>query len=58
MHQLTLISLYGEKPKPVRDLVSKVWEAIDRSMLGRFFRPYDMRQIHGTLIEWRRFPAT
>ena len=50
MHQVTLISLYGEKSKAFSDLVTAAWEAIEQSKLRRFFRAYDIRQIHGTFV--------
>lgn len=57
MHQVTLISLYGEKPKEFSNLVSAAWEAIERSKLRSFFRAYDMRQIHGTIIGMEKVPG-
>ena len=57
MHQVTLISLYGEKPKGFTDLVSAVCKTIQRSTLRRFFRAYDIRQVHGTFVGMEKVPG-
>jgi len=50
MKQVTLISLYGDKPTDLALIIKKCWEFIHQSKLRRVFHPYDMRQVHGTLI--------
>jgi hypothetical protein len=50
MKQVTLVSLYGHKPKTLVQLVHGCRQIIQSSPLRRLFRPYHLGQIHGTLI--------
>lgn len=50
MKQATLVSLYGQKTKPLVQLIKTCTEIIQQSALDRVFRPYNINQIHGTLI--------
>ncbi len=50
MRQVTLVSFYGRKNKPLADLIQGCSEFILRSPLERLYRPYHIDQIHGTLL--------
>jgi hypothetical protein len=50
MKQLTLLSLYGHKRKPLAQLIGGCVEIISQSPLRRVFKPYHPLQIHGTLV--------
>lgn len=50
MKQLTLISLYGQKPANLSKLVVHCSEFIQESKFRRIFRPYHLNQIHGTFF--------
>jgi hypothetical protein len=46
---VTVVSLYGRKSGPLRDLLTAVQAAAGRE-LGAAFRPYSLEQVHGTLV--------
>ncbi|OUR92765.1 hypothetical protein A9Q81_15700 [Gammaproteobacteria bacterium 42_54_T18] len=48
--QLTLISFYGSKTDELHQLINSCIQKIQKSPLGELFRPYDINQIHGTII--------
>lgn len=50
MKQVTLIALYGDKPKDLELVIKKCWDLIQQSKLHKVFKSYDIRQIHSTLI--------
>jgi len=50
MKQVTMVSLYGQKDKKLKRLIEDCWEKINASKFRRIFKPYDMEQIHGTII--------
>ena len=50
MKQVTLISLYGQKRKSLGALISACIEMIQASKLRRVFAPYNLNQIHGTVV--------
>jgi hypothetical protein len=49
MKQVTLISLYGQKAKPLAGLIGGCTTIIQSSKLRRIFSPYHLNQIHGTI---------
>lgn len=53
MRQITLVSLYQEKPKELADLINHCQNAI-AGMSGIEFTRYDLRQIHATLLGLER----
>jgi hypothetical protein len=46
---VSAISLYGRKPEPLRNLLASV-QAAAVAHLGPAFVPYDLDQVHGTLV--------
>jgi hypothetical protein len=50
MKQVTLIAHYGQKPRVFENYVGRCWQHILQSPLRRFFSPYHMNQVHGTII--------
>jgi len=50
MKQVTMISLYGKKDKDLQLLIEDCWERINISKFRRIFEPYNIKQIHGTII--------
>ena len=48
-HQATLVALYGAKPAALDDLIRRCWEKIAEAF-GSEFSPYDMKQIHATVV--------
>jgi len=50
MKQLSLISLYGQKPASLANLITRCSEFIQESRFRHIFRPYHPHQIHGTLF--------
>lgn len=50
MKQVTLVSLYGQKPKPLADLIRNCMSMIQATKLRRIFSPYQLNQIHGTVM--------
>ena len=50
MRQLTLVSLYGHKPSELIRLLQGCIRIIDSSKLRPVFKPYNINQIHGTLV--------
>jgi hypothetical protein len=51
--QLTLVSLYGDKSKNFSAVITQ-WQQLDAQALGSAFTPYDIRQIHATIIGLER----
>ena len=49
MKQAALVALYGDKNADFADLIVDC-QAVARSELGDSFRPYDVRQVHATII--------
>ncbi|PHN08103.1 hypothetical protein [Flavilitoribacter nigricans] len=47
--QLSLVAYYGNKPASLRRLVTDLQSQL-QLRLGRFFRPYQMDQVHATVI--------
>jgi hypothetical protein len=47
--QVTLVSHYGEKPEELSGLIHYCQRLLSRS-LGNGFRPYQLEQVHGTII--------
>ncbi|WP_319576741.1 hypothetical protein [uncultured Desulfobacter sp.] len=47
--QLTLVSHYGKKPDSIVNMILLLQDKISRS-LGSSFRPYELEQVHGTII--------
>ncbi len=52
--QLTLVSFYGNKAGGLGLVINSCIQKIQQSPLGEFFRPYDIKQIHGTIIGMER----
>lgn len=50
MKQLTLIAHYGQKRRDFENYVGACWQHILQSPLRRFFTPYHINQVHGTII--------
>jgi hypothetical protein len=50
MKQVTLVSLYGQKPQQLAQLIEQCWQRIENSRLRSIFSPYAIEQIHGTII--------
>ena len=50
MKQLTLISLYGQKPASLSNLIKRCSEIIQESKFRRIFKPYHLHEIHGTFF--------
>src|ERR1700683_612945 len=57
MPQLTLISLYGDKPKKLAALIAECQDLAAR-VVGSAFTRYDLRQIHATIIGLERREGT
>lgn len=53
MRQVTLVALYGEKAPHVADWLEKCQTEV-KSILGAIFQPYDVRQLHATLVGLER----
>ncbi len=54
VRQLTVISLYGQKPASLLNLIRHCSEFIQGSEFRRVFKPYDLHQIHGTFFGMER----
>lgn len=50
MRQVTLISLYGKKTKDLEILINRCVGFVQDSKMRYIFTPYNIHQIHGTLI--------
>ena len=50
MKQVTLISLYQQKCDELENLINTCLKIISNSKLGKIFKPYNMGQIHGTIV--------
>jgi hypothetical protein len=57
MPQLTLISLYGDKPEKLAALIAECQDLAAR-VVGSAFTPYDLRQIHATIVGLERREET
>lgn len=55
MRQLTLVAFYGQKPGALADLIRECQQKI-AARVGRSFQPYDMLQVHATIIGLERCP--
>lgn len=55
--QLTLVSLYGDKHRDFAALIAEC-QQLAVQVLGSAFSPYDMRQIHATIIGLQRRRAS
>jgi len=53
MRQVTLVALYGQKPPDLSELLAECQKQI-ASELGGNFQPYDISQIHATIIGLER----
>src|SRR5262245_43314583 len=49
MRQLTLVAFYGQKPNALADLIRECQQTI-AARFGRSFQPYDMLQVHATIL--------
>jgi hypothetical protein len=49
MKQVTLVSLYGQKPEALARLIGRCSDIVLRSPLAGVFKPYDIDQIHCTI---------
>jgi len=49
MHQLSLVAFYGKKDKRLLDLIGECQKRVG-AVRGIRFQPYDVRQIHGTIV--------
>lgn len=58
MKQMTLISLYGSKPKKLQEPLKVLCDKIQSSNLKSFFKPYNLDQIHGTIIGMEKLPGS
>jgi hypothetical protein len=47
--QITLVAHYGDKPVALSDLVGRLHGRL-HDLLGPVFRPYELEQVHGTVI--------
>lgn len=54
MKQVTLVSLYGEKTKSFVQLIQGCSDIILRSPLSHVYKPYQIEQIHGTIVGMER----
>jgi hypothetical protein len=50
MKQVTLVSFYGSKPIILENLINDLLRRIQSSKLNKIFEPYQLGQIHGTII--------
>ena len=57
MKQVTLVSLYGQKQRSFAELVQGCSDLIFRSPLGGLFKPYQIVQIHGTILGMEKLPG-
>jgi hypothetical protein len=57
MRQVTLVMLYGPKPSNVSGLIAECQERL-RRRFGECFEPYDLRQVHATLVGLERVSAS
>lgn len=57
MKQHTLVAFYGEKQGNLLDLIQGIHSQILRSSLRDFFRPYDLDQIHATIVGMEKIPG-
>ena len=57
MTQVTLVSMYGDKHDSVAALLMRCQELVAQE-LGDAFEPYDLRQIHATIVGLERRGAT
>lgn len=57
MRQLALVMLYGPKSADFEDLIVQCQNK-SAQVLGKRFEPYDVQQVHATLISLERAPGT
>lgn len=57
MKQHTLVAFYGEKQNELKKLVQLIWDEINSSPLKLYFFPYDLPQIHSTIIGMEKIPG-
>jgi hypothetical protein len=57
MPQLTLISLYGDKPEKLAALIAECQDLAAKA-IGSAFTRYDLRQVHATIIGMERCEGT
>jgi len=50
MKQVSLITLIGQKPKGLIDIIEYCLDLINNSNLHNEFKPYELQQIHSTII--------
>jgi hypothetical protein len=53
MKQVTLVSLYGAKQDEFSTLITQCQDTV-KSVLGNAFLPYDVRQVHATIVGLER----
>jgi hypothetical protein len=51
--QATLVAFYGDKPQPLRDLISSC-QLLLADALGQDFCPYELGQVHATIVGLER----
>ena len=54
--QLTLVSFYGDKPRDFAGLIARCQQLVAKTV-GSAFIPYDVRQVHATIIGLERHHA-
>jgi hypothetical protein len=57
MKQQTLVAFYGKKMDRLLDLIQQIQHQIAQSPFHDFYRPYDIRQIHATIIGMEIIPG-
>ncbi len=53
--QKTLVALYGPKEKNFQHFIQNIWNLIKQSPLHQYFKPYQLPQIHATIIGLEKF---
>ena len=57
MKQVTLVMLYGPKPAYLSAVIAECQKQI-ASLLGNHFQPYDLHQVHATLVNLDLIPGS
>jgi hypothetical protein len=57
MRQVTLAMLYGPKPPNMSALILECQERV-ASVLGDYFQPYDLYQVHATFVSLEEIPGS
>jgi len=57
VRQCTLVALYGAKSAGFADLIKRCWAKV-AAILGKQFSPYDMDQIHATIVGLEALPGS